>query len=103
MSATPNDARPTRAAQPQNAAQPSEQSVPPQPKRGFPVRLVSILVLLVLALIFIFSNLEEWTLFFLGFSFTGPAWMWFLALLVVGICIGLLIPRLGKGSDKKKR
>jgi uncharacterized integral membrane protein len=49
-------------------------------------------LLLVIALIFIFSNLDTATLKFLGLSVTMPGWLWFLLLLAVGIVIGSLFP-----------
>lgn len=50
------------------------------------------IVIVVLSLIFIFSNLQDTHLHFLGFTFTMPMWVWFLGLLVAGVIIGSLFP-----------
>lgn len=103
MNAPSNSGQPT-PGQPTSSAAQTGTAAPVSaetPKRRFPIRIVSIAAILVLALIFIFSNLEQWTLYFLGFSFTGAAWMWFLVLLAAGVLIGLLIPRFGQKHKKQ--
>lgn len=55
-------------------------------------KLIVVGILLVLALIFVFSNLETGTLYFLGMSFSAPGWIWFLVLLAAGVVIGSLFP-----------
>lgn len=66
------------------------------PKRWLTMKAIVITVLLVLSLSFIFSNLGQATLHFLGFSFTAPGWIWFLLLLAAGVVIGSLFPWLRK-------
>jgi len=55
-------------------------------------RLIGALVLLVIALIFVFSNTASATLHLLFLSFTLPGWVWFIVLLVIGVVIGSLFP-----------
>lgn len=50
-------------------------------------------VLLVVALIFVFSNRDEATLNIFGLAeLTMPGWLWFVVLLVIGVVIGSLFP-----------
>lgn len=65
-------------------------------------KLVLAGLLLVIALIFIFSNLTKATLSFLGISLSMPGWVWFLALLAVGVVIGSLFPWLRPRRHKQR-
>lgn len=65
---------------------------PARARRGLSAKAITAIVIVVLALIFIFSNLSDGSLHFLGFTFTMPVWIWFLVLLVVGIVIGSMFP-----------
>lgn len=49
-------------------------------------------VILVLALVFVFSNRTTATLHFLMFQFIAPGWVWFLVLLAAGVVIGSIFP-----------
>lgn len=49
-------------------------------------------VILVLALVFIFSNRATATLHFLTIQFIAPGWVWFLLLLAAGVVIGSIFP-----------
>lgn len=64
----------------------------PSEKKWLTGKMILVLVILVLALIFIFSNLGSATLYFLGFKFIAPGWIWFLALLAAGVVIGSIFP-----------
>lgn len=68
-------------------------------KKWLTGKTIVVLIILVLALIFIFSNLGHATLHFLGFQFVAPGWIWFLALLAAGVVIGSIFP----WFRKKKR
>ena len=57
-----------------------------------PVKFIIAGIILILALIFIFSNTSEATLYFFGFKFIAPGWVWFLALLAAGVVIGSIFP-----------
>ncbi|MGO1320015.1 MAG: hypothetical protein ACTII7_04330 [Galactobacter sp.] len=65
-------------------------------------KLVLAALLLAIALIFIFSNLDKASLHFLSVSLTMPGWIWFLILLVVGVIVGSLFPWL-RPRKKKER
>lgn len=65
---------------------------PQESKGGVSAKLIVSLVILALALIFVFSNLGTATLHFLGFGFSAPGWVWFLVLLAAGVVIGSLFP-----------
>lgn len=65
---------------------------PETSKGGVSAKLVIGLVLLAVALVFVFSNLTSATLHFLGITFTAPGWVWFLALLAIGVVIGSMFP-----------
>lgn len=54
--------------------------------------IVLALVLVVVSLIFIFSNSGIAHLRFLFINFSMPGWAWFLILLLVGFVIGSLFP-----------
>lgn len=58
-------------------------------------RLVISLLLLAVALIFIFSNTGIATFRFLIIRIALPGWIWFLLLLAIGIIVGSLRPWLG--------
>ena len=45
---------------------------------------------------FIFSNVNDASLHFLFLTFTMPAWVWFLFVLVAGVIIGSVFPWLQK-------
>lgn len=70
-------------------------------KRGMSGKSITALILLAVALAFIFSNLGEGTIMFLGFRFIMPVWIWFLSVLVVGVVIGSLFPWFRPRSKKK--
>lgn len=55
-------------------------------------KMVASGVLLLVALIFVFSTLGAGPLHFLVWSFTMPVWIWFLAVLLAGVAIGSLFP-----------
>ncbi|MGO3151793.1 MAG: hypothetical protein ACTIJJ_04105 [Galactobacter sp.] len=75
----------------QQHSTPSEQPQQTERKVNIP-KLVLAGLLLVIALIFIFSNLDKASLHFIGASLTMPGWVWFLLLLAVGVIIGSLFP-----------
>lgn len=56
------------------------------------LRISIIAVLSIIALIFIFSNLDQTTLTFMSLVITMPGWLWFLTLVVIGVVIGSLFP-----------
>ncbi|TAM68318.1 MAG: LapA family protein [Microbacteriaceae bacterium] len=61
-------------------------------KHGLSVKLIVALVLLAVALVFVFSNLGTGKIFFLGFGIAMPTWIWFLLVLLIGVVIGSLFP-----------
>lgn len=72
---------------------PARSTTPAAPAtKGLSAKAIVAIALLALALVFIFSNLEDGTLQFLGFSFVMPIWIWFLGVLLVGVIIGSLFP-----------
>lgn len=64
------------------------------------VKLIVVGVILLLALIFIFSNRATATLYFLTIQFTAPGWTWFLLLLAVGVVVGSIFPWFQKKKKK---
>ncbi|WP_291279794.1 hypothetical protein [Galactobacter sp.] len=78
---------------------PSEQHQETERKVNVP-KLVLAGLLLAIALIFIFSNLDKASLHFIGASLTMPGWVWFLLLLAVGVIIGSLFPWLRPRKQK---
>lgn len=75
-----------------SATQPaSSQRQPSTPKRMSP-KAIAAIIITVLALIFVFSNLDDGSMHFLGFVFVLPRWLWFLIVLVAGVVIGSLFP-----------
>jgi uncharacterized integral membrane protein len=65
-------------------------------------RLILSLVLIVAALIFIFSNVHAAHIVFFGISATLPMWIWFIVLLAVGIAIGWMRPG-SRGPQIRRR
>ena len=61
-------------------------------KKAISAKAIVAIVILILALIFVFSNLHDSTTYFLWMSFTIPAWIWFLIVLVAGVVVGSLFP-----------
>lgn len=55
-------------------------------------RRVTAAVIVVLALIFIFSNTASATLRFLGLHWSMPGWVWFIVLFAAGVIAGSLWP-----------
>jgi len=60
--------------------------------KGVSWKAIWAIVLLIAALIFVFSNQDSATLHFLFIQFRMPGWVWFLVLLVAGVVIGSLFP-----------
>ncbi|GAA1777926.1 hypothetical protein [Leucobacter iarius] len=74
--------------------------------KGLSARSIVAIVLLVIALLFVFSNLGSASVFFLGLALTMPAWIWFLVVLLIGVAVGSLFPWLrprksGRGGKKR--
>lgn len=90
MSTTPPTPPPARTPAPTTPA-----------KGGVSAKAIIAIILGVLALAFIFSNLGDGTLQFLGFTFVMPVWIWFLIVLVVGVIIGSLFPWFRPKKKKK--
>jgi uncharacterized integral membrane protein len=63
-----------------------------------PRRIVA-LVLAVLTLVFVLQNRQDATFQLLGFQVTGPLWFASLALLGMGVAIGVLVSTRNEGSD----
>lgn len=61
-------------------------------KRSVSPKAIFAVVILILSLIFVFSNLKPATVDFLIFHLTLPGWIWFLLLLAAGVVIGSLFP-----------
>lgn len=55
-------------------------------------RTITAGIIVVLALIFIFSNTGTATLHFLGLHWGMPGWVWFIVLFVAGVVAGSLWP-----------
>jgi len=55
-------------------------------------KMITAIILAIIALAFVFSNVGPATLRFLFLQFTMPAWGWFLAVLLAGVVIGSLFP-----------
>jgi uncharacterized integral membrane protein len=68
------------------------QAHPPEPTPRLSGRTIAALILVSIALAFVFSNLSSGTIMFLGFRFVMPVWIWFLVVLIVGVVIGSLFP-----------
>jgi uncharacterized integral membrane protein len=83
-------------------AQTGGQATEPERKVNIPA-LVLAGILLVIALIFIFSNLDTATMKFLGISVTMAGWVWVVLLLAIGIIVGSLFPWLRPRKKKEKR
>ncbi len=49
-------------------------------------------IILVLSLVFIFSNRGTATLHILSIQFIAPGWVWFLVLLAAGFTVGSIFP-----------
>lgn len=64
----------------------------PKTKRAVSPKAILAVVILIVSLIFVFSNLKTATVDFLFFHLTLPGWIWFLLLLVAGVVIGSLFP-----------
>lgn len=64
----------------------------PAAKRGLSGKTITALILLAVSLAFIFSNLNDGAIMFLGFKFVMPVWIWFLGVLLMGVIIGSLFP-----------
>lgn len=73
----------------------------PEQRRSLSGKTITALILLAISLAFIFSNLNQGTIMFLGFRFVMPVWIWFLGVLVMGVVIGSLFPWF-RGRRKKK-
>ncbi len=74
--------------------------------KGLSAKSIVAIVLLVIALLFVFSNLGSASVFFLGLALTMPAWIWFLVVLLIGVAVGSLFPWLRprkSGTGGKKR
>ncbi|MFJ2618476.1 hypothetical protein [Glutamicibacter sp. NPDC087344] len=66
----------------------------------FTPKRILVIVLVLVSLVFIFSNLQQATLNLLGVHLTMPGWLWVLALILVGFIIGSMAPWL---RPKKKK
>ena len=71
---------------------PSNAAGSAQETKGLSAKAVIAIVLLAIALVFVFSNLGSASVFFVGLSLTMPAWIWFLVVLLLGVAIGSLFP-----------
>jgi uncharacterized integral membrane protein len=78
------------------------QATEPERKVNIPA-LVLAGILLVIALIFIFSNLDKASVHFIGASLSLPGWVWFLLLLAVGVVVGSLFPWLRPRKRRKEK
>ncbi len=65
---------------------------PAPQKRGITAGAIVALVVLALALVFVFSNLDEGPVHFLWITVTMPVWIWFLLVLLAGVIVGSLFP-----------
>jgi uncharacterized integral membrane protein len=83
-------------------AQTGGQATEPERKVNIPA-LVLAGILLVIALIFIFSNLDKASVHFIGASLSLPGWVWFLLLLAVGVVVGSLFPWLRPRKRRKEK
>jgi uncharacterized integral membrane protein len=71
----------------------------PVAKRWRPSRkLVVVLVLVVLAVVFVFQNTRRGRITFLFWHLTMPAWIWLLAIFVVGVIVGSVFPWLRRSK-----
>jgi uncharacterized integral membrane protein len=70
-------------------------STQPEQQTGSKIsaKLIVGIVLAVLALIFIFQNTEKREVSFLFWDISAPTWLWMLIVFVVGVIVGLLVPR----------
>lgn len=70
-------------------------STAPSPNTGHSylnARTITAGIIVVLALIFIFSNTGTATLHFLGLHWGMPGWVWFITLFAAGVVAGSLWP-----------
>lgn len=84
-----------------NPVTPTPETPRPSARRGLSGKTVTALILLAISLAFVLSNLGTGTIMFLGFRFVMPVWIWFLAVLVVGVVIGSLFPWFRPKSKKR--
>lgn len=72
------------------------QATPPSAASGKPawltMKLVTVVVLIVIALVFVFTNQSVVQVQLLFWSVNSPLWVLILIVLVVGILIGSLVP-----------
>jgi uncharacterized integral membrane protein len=64
----------------------------PATKRRVTAKLIIGLILIALALIFIFQNTSSREVHFLFWSFSAPTWIWLVIVLVIGVVIGSMFP-----------
>ena len=60
--------------------------------RSVSVKMVVALLLVVLALMFVFQNTGSKNVHFLFWSTSMPAWVWLLAVFVAGVVVGSVFP-----------
>ncbi|MBC9926779.1 MULTISPECIES: hypothetical protein [unclassified Leucobacter] len=84
-----------------NTPRPSPAPSSPEQRRSMSGKTITALILLAISLAFVFSNLNQGTIMFLGFRFVMPVWIWFLGVLLMGVVIGSLFPWF-RGRRKKK-
>jgi uncharacterized integral membrane protein len=74
---------------------------PPVKHRRRPSRkLVAGLVLVVLAVVFVFQNTGRGRISFLFWHLTMPAWIWLLSIFVVGVVVGSVFPWLRRSKRR---
>ena len=62
----------------------------------FPKKLIVALVIVVLALTFVFQNTATGRVDFLFWSIEAPAWLWLLIIFLAGAAVGLMFGRRGR-------
>ncbi|MPT14510.1 MAG: LapA family protein [Microbacterium sp.] len=71
----------------------SQRTAPPRGQKNRPSgKAIMAISLLIVTLVFVFSNLAAGPIHFLFWSITMPTWIWFLIVLGTGVTIGSLFP-----------
>lgn len=75
--------------------------MPPVKRRWRPSpKLVAGLVLLALAVVFVFQNTGRGRVSFLFWHLTMPAWIWLLSIFIVGVVVGSVFPWLRRSKRR---
>ncbi len=88
---------------PHTTGAPANAPGPASGPKGLSARTVIAIVLLAIALLFVFSNLGSASVHFLGLALTMPAWIWFLVVLLIGVAVGSLFPWLRPRGSSRAR